>query len=752
MTLSSFIKSGLALAAFLTSAGCAAIMPRATKLDERIHSFAFRDAPLLAPVTVRWNAHMIPHIAAATDQDLAFVLGMVHAHLRGGQVQFLKRIAYGRLSELIGSFAAEIDHTIRIIGFARAAKKAEENLPPQTRAFAQAFADGFNYYQRRRPLPPAEAGVFMLDAEPLSVQDMLAIGRLAGTDVNWFSYFSILAAYGQPHLQEAWRRVLVAGSGVTLQGTDQQAFVDILAGLSKSGSNSIAVSARRSATGGALMASDPHLGITLPNLWLLASLRSPSYQAAGLMIPGLPFIALGRSPWMAWGGTNLRGYSSDLYDVGELPADFFREEKTVIKVRWGDHLNRIIRHTPYGAVLNDSLLFKGQKKRPIALRWVGQEGSDEITAMLGVMRARTPQDFRAALSSFGVSAQTMLFADHQGNAGLAIAAQIPERRGVPHSPVLVASDLMAQWGPLRNSMDLPFIMNPSNGFVASANNKPPDADIPLGYAFSPSERLERIEEFLDHKDRVTTADLVALQQDTLSLAARDLARVFATKIKELRLSQDLSDFEEIFSGWDGCYDAESKSPVLFEIFLYHLLSALHDAGRLGPLSAFERSWGHLLAFLPDQLDRLNDEYLRAIFLNAATAARRDAAAHRNWGDMHRLVVGPLISRLPVIGSLFALADLPVGGSRETPMKTSHELVRGRHAVVYGSQARHIADMADPDANDFVLLGGNDGLPGSPAFLDQVLLWRTGRMIRLPLSDAGVTAAYPILQVINTDKP
>jgi acyl-homoserine lactone acylase PvdQ len=100
----------------------------------------------------------------------------------------------------------------------------------------------------------------------------------------------------------------------------------ILAGSARAGSNTVAVAGRRSGSGGAILANDPHLGLNLPNLWLVAGMRSPSFHAVGAMVPGLPIIGFGRNPDLAWGGTNMRAASSELFDVSRLPPEAFRAD------------------------------------------------------------------------------------------------------------------------------------------------------------------------------------------------------------------------------------------------------------------------------------------------------------------------------------------------------------------------------------------------------------------------------------------
>src|SRR5205085_3304713 len=139
----------------------------------------------------------------------------------------------------------------------------------------------------------------------------------------------------------------------------------------------VGVSGRRSATGRAWLAGDPHLSVSLPSLWLQAAYHSPSYHVAGLMIPGIPVMAIGRNPWIAWGGTNLHAASSELFDVSGLPASGFSERRVRLKVRWEGARELVLRETEYGPVISDAPMFGGGTGRALALRWVGHQPSDE---------------------------------------------------------------------------------------------------------------------------------------------------------------------------------------------------------------------------------------------------------------------------------------------------------------------------------------------------------------------------------------
>ena len=104
--------------------------------------------------------------------------------------------------------------------------------------------------------------------------------------------------------------------------------------------------------------------------------------------------------------------------------------------------------------------------------------------------------------------------------------------------------------------------------------------------------------------------------------------------------------------------------------------------------------------------------------------------------------------MPVIGRRYRYIDWPSPGSSDSVFKSAHGLVTGRHAVAYGSNARYLFDMSDPDGNHLVLLGGQDGVPGSAAFLDQAALFRRGEHVVVPLDPETARAKFPRVTILE----
>jgi penicillin G amidase len=721
--------------------GCAVLspLPKKTDIGQRLAMFPTKDLPLRAPVTIHWDEHAIPFIEAENDHDLAFALGLVHAHLRLGQMELMRRIAQGRISEMAGPLTTEIDHSLRILDYAKAAEASEKAMPPETKAWVEAFVAGINHYQKTAKVLPAEFRILGLEREPWAVRDVLTVGRLASTDVNWLVWFSTLKLRKRKDWPQLWAR-LVKNGGDSMASfrhdREEAALDDILRGLSRSGSNSLAVAGSRTKTGAALMANDPHLGLMLPNLWLIAGIRSPSVHAVGLMVPGVPFVALGRNDRIAWGGTNMRAASSDLYDASKFKPDEIKSHKELIRVRWWPSTRVTVRTTPVGPIISDAPLLKAGGEGPLALRWVGHDGSDEITAFLRVQRAGNWEEFRQAFKTFAVSAQNMLYADVDGNIGQLMALRLPVRRELaPHDLVLDPTDPRDQWHGFLTVLDLPASYNPKAGFLASANNRPARAAVPVGYFFSTDDRVKRMAALMKGTAKIDLAALRAVQRDVYLISGVKLRDLIAEKIEALGVDKGLAPAEaallELFRGWDGNYHVASRGALAFELVHHYLAAALRK--RLYPPEVADvlANQSRNKALLMHDIEHAEAAALAADLKTALGEAAARIGEFKDWGAFHRLVVNHPLGRLPLIGGRFRFIDVPAEGSNDTLWKTAHSTTDERHPTRFGSNARHISDLSDPDANWFTLLGGQDGWFNSSTFTDQVPLWLKGEYVHVP---------------------
>jgi penicillin amidase len=714
---------------------------RRQTLAQRLAELPSQGLPVGGVVEIYWNEHLVPFIEAQTDRDLAVALGLVHTHLRLAQMELLRRTAQGRLAEVLGPIAVGVDHALRLLDPGRAVPAIQRNLPDATRDWLEGFVAGINHHLRATTEPPLEFRLLGISAAPWTVEHVLQISRLIAADVNWIVWLRMLRSPRPSDWSDSWKRLLDEGSWDPALADDSEAATRLLFGVARSGSNAVAVSGYRSATGNAWLAGDPHLALTLPGTWLAAGYRSPSYNVTGLMIPGIPVMAIGRNPWIAWGGTNLHAASSELFDAGAVAASSIIERRVRLKVRWSGEREVVLRETEHGPIISDAPVIGGD--RAIALRWVGHQPSDELSALLSINQARDWNSFQRAAAGYAVPGQTLVYADCNGHIGRLLAASLP-RRAVMLPDDLVsppAAAAAAAWATRVTAAELPTVFDPPCGLVVSANDRPPPACVLVGWFFSPADRALRLRRLLDDAGTIGFEDLMRLQRDVFGPSALALRnRLLGASAPNTGRSRLLA----ALASWDGRYGTESAGALAYELFLGRLARALIPPAR----RAIYGSVWTARALIAQDISAFAPQILASHVRKAIGEAEPFFARWRNWGAVHRLRLAHPLSLVPGLRRRFRFGDWPWPGSSDTVMKAAHGLVEGPHAVGYGTNARYIFDLSNPDANHLVLLGGQDGVPASAAFLDQSVLFREGRAMRVPLRPETARATLPHLTRID----
>jgi penicillin amidase len=696
--------------------------PESRTLDERLTNLPLADTPVSAPVDIRWDEHAIPFVTAESLPDLAVGLGVVHAHLRLGQMEMLRRVAQGRISEMIGTFGLEFDIALRTMDICRAVPEIIAMLPDASRIWAESFLAGINHVISRAPAPPPECQMLGLAREPWSLPDLFSLARLASADITWMPTLKLLRlreTMGLASWASLWPELLRTG----VPNPD-----GITAALAR-GSNSAAVGGTRTASGAAIIASDPHVGLQLPSLWLACGMSAPGMKAAGLMIPGLPYVAIGRNEKIAWGATNLHAASSVFIDLTAETDPQITERSVDIAVRGIGMRRAKLRESRFGPVISDVKRFR--LRRPTALGWVGHQPSDELTAMLTMNRADDFAAFQRALRGFAVQGYSFTYADTTGRVGILRAGHVPARPGTP-ADILERAAVLNDISSLAEGSG---VFDPREGFVVSANEDPQTA-VQAGFFFAPPDRALRQAALLDSTG-IERTDLEALQRDVTSSSARQLRDALARRATELGLTLPQAVLE-----WNGCYDEASVGALAYEVLLAETADMLIGKTILASALAVWTS----RALIASSLLGAPDALLRHALSHGAKRAVQAISKGKCWGDAHLLRLAHPLARLPILGRKFGIHIFGVPGSNDTLYKTGHGPARyarrqGGHRVTYGSSARHLADFIDPDANFVIILGGQDGWIGSVNATDQIPLWREGRYLRLPLTSASVAASF-----------
>jgi penicillin amidase len=694
---------------------------------------------------IRWNAYGVPYIASSDDRDAALALGAAVYSLRGSQIQLFRKAALGKLAECAGPGFLKYDHLIRLLDFTRTSAAVWNAMPEFSRLWLEGFCEGLNAVASitQRSI---EDRLLNLHHHAFTVHELLAMGRLTGTDVNWPILFSLLPLRNEPYFDEVWQRLIQSGSHPKkkLQGNAAALVSEQLLMLSRSGSNCIAVAGQHCSKGYPMLAGDPHLGQQLPNVWLAVGISCPSLKVVGLMFPAIPVVGLGRNADVAWGGTNLRAASSDLV---RLTPEQYRQSKPTrvrFKSRFWRTTERTLRWSVHGPVVSDAagVLTKNTEEH-LALRWAGHWPSDEITAFLNLMRARTACEIQNAMQPYGVTGLNILAADRHGNIAHTLAAWLPVRSGFEKDDCVVSNERAQQeWSKTLNSTDLAFNLNPQAGVLISTND-PTEGEAHVGFFFNGQERKMRLQNLFEQKKPINIEKLGEMQCDVVSPSAFRLCRQLLKTCNKHSWAEQHSTALKLLETWNGSYEENSAAALLFEVLIQNIAERLFKLDVR--FSAWEhiQEWAYINTFLQTDLDTLKDTEKSLLLSTSLAAAEKKLRRYKSWGRVHRLHLKHPLAGVPVLGKkLFSIPSWGASGSRETLMKNAHAWIKKPKPSLYGAQARHISDLSDEDANHFVLLGGQSEHLKTRHGADQIELWRSGSFMQLPLSEKKITELFP----------
>ncbi len=564
------------------------------------------------------------------------------------------------------------------------------------------------------------------------------------------------------------------------------------------GSNNWVVAPSKSATGAALLANDPHLGVQLPSIWYMNGLHcrvvsaACPYDVAGVSFPSAPGVILGHNARIAWGATNTGPDVQDLFVETPDPANpdhylyrgasipFTTREET-IAVAGGDPLTITVRETVHGPILNDVVEDLAGSARLYALHWTALVETDGlIGAFLRLDAAASSADVRAALRDYVAPAQNFVYADVDGNIGLQVPGRIPLRPAGDDGrrPVDGASGTH-DWTGYVPYEDLPALDNPPDGLIVTANNKPVDGAYPyhLGTEWDSGWRATRIRQLLDEavaNGGVTQADLSAIQLDTRLLRADDLAPAL---VAARPTTADGAEVQRLVRAWDRRCDLDSRGCAAYEVTEWHLIRAVFDPW-LGTLAAtYVGSEPSRLAVRAAVADpafpfwddphtttlETRDGRLGAA-LDAAGAELRTALgtpSRWSWARVHTTVFREQTfgrSGIGILEGLFNVGPLGVPGTSdavnnantnlrgwypdpEDPRSTPGTL-RDAFTMTNHPSYRLAIEMTPDrlDAARIVISTGQGGNPGGRHYSDLVADWIAGRTVPLPFSRAAVEAA------------
>jgi penicillin G amidase len=726
-----------------------------------------------AEVDVFFDERGMPHIYAGTEADLYFATGYLMGRERLWQMDLIRRATRGRLSEIFGSDFVETDLFLRSLCMTEKSKMILGNAMPDIIQALENYCRGVNLYisEAGKKLPP-EFRILGYKPDPWSIEDVANIIGYMGWDLassslseDIFNYrlYARLGQEGVEKIVPDWKassefvfpqfsltEKLLAEAQAFVSSSDKLASLGIFA---FSGSNNWAVSGSGTTTGKPILSNDMHLGLSSPGIWMQMHQVVPGkLNVTGVAVPGQPFIVSGHNEAIAWGMTNLMVDDIDLFKEATDSSNPGRYmfngnwmemeiRKEIIKVKGGDEVERTIKFTHHGPVISD---MRNINDAVLSMRWSGYDLSDELYTVYRLNRASSWSEFRDAISRFRSISQNFVYADTAGNIGLHTGGGIPVRKG--HGTIIRdGSTDEYDWKGYVPFEQLPFVFNPEEGYVASANNKTVSDDYPyyIATSFAMPYRISRIRDMIGSAEVLGIDDFKTMVTDQKSFYPIYLVPVLMSAYSGIGgPDKSVQRAYELLKEWDSVMDPDEEAPAIFEFFRIALAEELlsDELGDLfGSLPAVYRDYYiyRIIMTGPDRwVDRREtaefetlDEILRSAFgkavLNLENHVAENSLSSAKWGDIHQFRLEHPLGSVKLLDKVFGFnsQSYRAGGSYHTVCPFSY----GPDFVVnHGASQRHIYNTGDWDDSWSVIPTGNSGVPGTPYYMSQTETYLAGR--------------------------
>ena len=649
-------------------------------------------APVSAQATIARDALGVPHITAGEWEDAIFLQGYATAQDRLWQMDVLRRLAAGELSEVLGPSTLELDREARRERMRRIAEEHVGTLPPADRAVFAAYARGVNYFmETHRNALPLEFTLLRYDPRPWSIADSLLCG---------------LEMYRT--LTSTWREEL--RKMTMLQGGDP-AKVTLLyparAGTEfQPGSNAWVVSGRLTASGKPILANDPHLEWSIPAAWYQVHLKAPGLNVTGVSLAGIPGVIIGHNQRIAWGVTNLGFNVEDLYiekldpQTGRYAfrgqVEQARSESEWIRVKGARPVEQrewVTRHGPVAFSENG---------RYFALRWAASEPGGFGFPFLDLDRAANWKEFTAVLARYPGPAQNFVYADVDGNIGYQATGMLPIRKTFDGDVPVDGASGDYEWDGFIPFEQLPTFFNPARGWIVTANQNPFPENYPyrVSGAFGSPYRSEEIRDRLIARTGWKASDMLDVQKDVYSAFSSFLARQIVAAydrkkhLKPEQYQQQLGPAVALLRSWNGQMEKQTAAPLLITLAYNNLRKSVVHAAWSGAPEIYQpymapaaiqrilESGGR--GFFPDQDNVLLGSL--AVAIDEGRRTQGSNLARWDYGHYNLLAIKhPVGSKLPFVGTYFNIGPVEMSGSGTTIKQTS---------LTLGPSMRFIADLAN----------------------------------------------------------
>ncbi len=738
--------------------------------------------------TVYFDDYGVPHIYAASQKDAMVALGYVHAQDRLWQMELLRRIAPGRLSELFGTKALKNDQFFAGIGIDENSEKAIAQLDKNSDTYilAMSYVDGINQYMQEGKTP-IEFQLLSVKKEKFTLKDVY----------NIFGYMSFSFAMAQktdPLLtdirdkfgMEYLKDFGIDGSFGTTQLKSYKGKSNDYAEISKSiaslldnspipsfiGSNSWVIGAQKTKNGKVIFANDPHIMFSQPCTWYEAHITTPDYEMYGYYLAGTPFPLLGHNHNFAYGLTMFENDDLDLFQEEENPANN-KQYKTVdgyknytvrqkiIKVKDSASVTLNIKESIHGPIMN-GLLNTLTTKKPVAMSWVYTQQKNQILeAIHALSHSKKLDDFSKAISLIAAPGLNIMYGDAKNNIAWITSGKLYKLdKSVNGNFIMNGANGIDDKKEFLDFSKNPSAINPNWNYVYSANNQPEAIEGYLypGY-YLPRDRATRINDLLKPKNNWTSADVQSMINDNTSATAVSLVANWIQSMAKNSWNTNEKEALEILKKWSGSNNLQDVAPTIYNKWIScYLKNTFQDELGEENFKAFLGT--HIMKqVIEGQSKNENSlwwdntatknkketkkEILTQSFKDAITSLEKQLGSTETkwtWSKVHTLEHQHPIGKIAALRSFFNVGPFEESGSNEVINNMLFYFDNtGKYDVKGGPSTRRVIDFSDVENSVSILPTGQSGNPMSAHYSDQAAMYNKGQFRKMKLNKKEIIA-------------
>ena len=732
--------------------------------------------------TVYFDDFGVPHIYASSQKDAMIALGFVHAQDRLWQMELLRRIAPGRLSEMFGSKLLKTDQFFAGLGIDENSEKAIAQLDKNSEAYqlAMAYIDGINQYMEEGKTP-IEFQILGLKKDKFTLKDVY----------NIFGYMSFSFAMAQktdPLLTDIQNKLGseylkdfgLDGSLGTTQIKNFDGKTIEYAEISKSvaslldnspvpafiGSNSWVIAPQKTKNGKVLFANDPHIAFSQPCTWYEAHIIVPDYEIYGYYLAGTPFPLLAHNRNYAFGLTMFENDDLDMFQEEDNPnnknqyktANGFQNyaiRKEIIKIKDSSDVVFEVRETQHGPIMNDLLDgIKGVK--PVAMSWIYTQQKNQILeSVYSLSHSRNLDDFRKGVSLIAAPGLNIMYGDAKGNIAWNTSGKLYKLdKSVNPNFILNGTNGIDDRREFQDFSKNPHAINPSWNYIYSANNQPEAVDGYLypGY-YLPQDRAKRISSLLQPENNWTKEDVAKMLNDNTSSISPSITANLIAALDSKAFSSNEKQVISILKKWNGSNNLKDIAPTIYQKWIYqylkntfqdelgetdfNMLLSTHIVKQIiEPQSRNENSvWWDDVATKNKKETRA--EILNKSFHEAIVALENQLGKDVNswtWNRVHTLEHQHPLGQVAALRGVFNVGSFEVPGATEVINNLFFNFTNtGEYQVKGGPSTRRVIDFSDIENSMSILPTGQSGNPFSKHYNDQAEMYNTGKFRKMKMN-------------------